>query len=109
MTALECFDDQGLRVVRLNGSVGQHDWLGLRERFQQDVFTAGIERVAFDLAGHDHLPSLAYGVFVSLARDAQRKGIVFLLVRVSEGVRDILQRIHVDRLVHLRASVEECR
>jgi anti-anti-sigma factor len=109
MKELQIQDTAGIRVVHLREGLNQTDWLGMRQYFHAKVFGPEVQHVVLDLDSLASLPSLAFGVFVSLAREAQRAGKAFHLIHVAEKVRDIMQRTHIDRLVPIRNSLAECR
>jgi anti-anti-sigma factor len=107
MNPLE-FKTQGdVCVVRVPESLDQHDYLELRSYFKSEFFDKGKFKIVLDCGAIDEFPSIAFGVFCSLARDSKRLGGFCNLARVSDSMFSIMKKIHIDQQINAFSTIKE--
>jgi len=89
----------GLVRLQLRDDLTQNDYLGMRDHMRHEYFEKGDKKLVIDCEAVAELPSIAFGVFCSLARDSARLGGAFGVIHVSASIRQIMARTHVDQQV----------
>ncbi len=89
----------GIVCLQLRDDLSQNDYFGMREYMRNEFFEKGEKKLVFDCEPVSELPSIAFGVFCSLSRDALRLGGTFGVMHVSAAIRQIMTRTHVDQQV----------
>jgi anti-anti-sigma factor len=70
--------------------------------------TAGMERPAIvDLSGLEYIASIGVGLLFSSAKSLDRRGHRMVLVGPPAGVKDILLKVGMERVVPIVSSVKE--
>lgn len=92
-------EGDGIAVLVLQESLTQQDYLGMRQHVKATLLDQGVIYIVVDLDSVEELPSIAFGVFCSLARDTRRLGGWCRLIHVGSSLRTILRRTHVDQQV----------
>jgi anti-anti-sigma factor len=107
MKPLDSFQRDNVSVLCLREDLDQHDWLEMRQYVATNFLEAGRACLILDCEACAELPSIAFGVFCSLSRDAQRLGGGLRLIHVSPAVRAIMAQTHVDQRVRVCATLAE--
>ncbi len=107
METVEHVRDGGVDVYRIPASAGQHEYMSLRDRVRAEAVQGGDARVLLDCRALRDPPSIAFGVFCGITRDARRAGGGCVLVHVSEVMQSIMDRTHIAEQVTVAATVAD--
>ncbi|OVE81423.1 hypothetical protein BVY04_03270 [bacterium M21] len=107
MKELQYEKNDNYTLVRLRSDFTQHDFLEMRSFFNAKFLDEGDAKIILDCDNMIELPSIALGVFCSLARDVRRKRATFSLIHVSAGVKSIMEQTHVAKQVPVFNTLSE--
>ncbi|MBF0101205.1 MAG: STAS domain-containing protein [Desulfobacterales bacterium] len=88
-------------IATIPPDLTQHDYLEMREYFNDHFFTKGKNKLVINCEAVTDLPSIAFGVFCSLTRDTRRLGGTFSLVHVGNALRKTMARTHIDKQLNI--------
>lgn len=107
MNDLPFSEKDGYAIVQLPDHFGQNDWLAFRNHINRQFIDQGRIHVIVDCEENDDLPSIAYGSLTSLSRDFRRINGSLFLVHVSERIRMVLNRTHMDKILPIHGTMTE--
>ena len=81
-----------LLIIHLQDQLNQQDYLNLKQKIKENFFDNGETCVMVDCAELSSLPSIAYGIFSNLSREAKRAGGCFKLTNVCKEIKDIMEK-----------------
>ncbi len=109
MKNLELTQKEDITIVKIDESLSQNDYLSMRDFFKEDVFGKGHRNIVLDCDAVSSLPSIAFGTFCSLSRDAKRLGGQCVLIHVCEAIFGIMKKTHANRIVTVLSSFAEAK
>lgn len=109
MKKLEIKKDGGISIILLDNNLTQNDYLSMREQIKERCFDKGNINIVIDCDVVAVLPSIAFGVFCSVSRDAKRLGGFCVLIHVSKNINEILSMTHADKLVQILNSLADVK
>ncbi len=107
MNDLPFSEQDGYAIVQLPDHFCQNDWLAFRNLVNRQFIDSGRIHVIVDCEENDDLPSIAYGSLTSLSRDFRRIDGSLHLVHVSERIRKVLNRTHMDKILPIHGTMTE--
>ena len=109
-TTVEQGEDDGVRVVRLNGSLSQKGVADVGPAFASAVRPEGAKSpgtVVVDLAGVDVIATTGITLLLVADRELKKAGGRMVLAGTAGLVREVLLRCRLDKVLTLAPSVEE--
>lgn len=93
-------------IFRVPPNYRQHDYMQMRMHIRGQSIEKGRAYVILDCSDLDDPPSIAFGVFCGIARDANRAGGGCILAHVSTKMMAVLERTHIIEQVLVAATVD---
>ena len=109
MKSIKIDKDEDVCVVTVPYSVQQGDYIELKKYLEDELYINGDVNILIDCEPVVELPSLAFGVFCSIARDINRAGGQFGLVHVSTEIQDILKKTHLDKQIKSYNTISDAK
>lgn len=106
MNRLQHTRNAQVHIFRIPADYGQHDYMKMRDHIRSTALQDGQAQVILDCADLDDPPSIAFGVFCGITRDAARAGGKCILVNANARMQSVMSRTHINEQVMLAATVE---
>jgi anti-anti-sigma factor len=93
-------------VINISSSLQQGDYLAMKDYFRMEMYPKGDIYVILDCKDAEELPSISFGAFCTLSREAKRVGGGCALINVGDSIRDVMRMIHVDKILQIYATMD---
>lgn len=107
MTAMEITRHGTAYRLFLPPLAGQHDYLELRQMVRQRFVEQGEAKLVIDCARLSRIPSIAFGVFCCIGRDARRAGGEAIFVHVDDEIDQVMRQIHVSDQIRILPTLAD--
>ncbi|MBF0120583.1 MAG: STAS domain-containing protein [Desulfobacterales bacterium] len=107
MKDLEIDIQNDIVIVKVSPNLTQYDYMEMRGYFTSNYFAKQKVKIIIDCEKVLDLPSIAFGVFSTLARDARRIGGDTKLVHVAVQLKKIMSRTHIDKQINILNTIAE--
>lgn len=96
----------GIKVLRITGYMDGHTSVDL-EKFLDNLFKTGSNRIVIELSGISYIVSAGVGVFINGQYKARNSGGSLQLVNPSANVREIFNLLGMDSLFVIHETLEQ--
>jgi anti-anti-sigma factor len=105
MATLESTLDNGVTLLRFNGTLNQHGVDAVESRFAQA--TGSSNRVVIDLSGVDMLNTPAIAMFLGAHRAMKQVGGRLIFTGIQGMVEELLRRCRLDTVLTIVPDVDQ--
>lgn len=97
---------EGIVLLTVRGFLDAHTFEEL-EKTINDLFEAGIHRLAVDLSGLDYISSAGAGVFIGAIGTAQESDGNIILMRPSPNVKEVFDLLGLSQIFTFKETRDE--
>lgn len=92
-------------LISIDNSFNQEDYLTLFDTLEKALLSKGKHTLLFNCENISEFPSIAFGIFCRLSRECKKVQGSFTLVKPSNAIIEMMQKIHITKLVPVTDKV----